>query len=353
MECGHSFCKMCWTTHLKTQIMDKGNCDGVLCMASNCSYILDDNLVTTLIPDKNLQHRYQTLLATSYIQHNPYLKRCPAPGCTNAIKVGRLPGTASDNPKDLYTVTCRCGFVFCFSCGEQSHQLISCEMLFQWLKIVRESDAESQHWIATNTKPCPKCKANIEKTGGCHQMRCGNTNCCFEFCWRCLCEWSRGGEHYWCQSRQPPSPPPALDLSPTKQGLHIGHYNNHMVQWTKERTLLADLRIRLENLKREGTLNWVGVEVLCLQPALEALSFCRQTLACAAVFGLFCEETKGNSQLQIFKANKEDLELAVENLTTFLEANGFWEEDGKWKDCTNAMERNVSILFINKFLYKI
>jgi ariadne-1 len=34
------------------------------------------------------------------------------------------------------------------------------------------SDEIDKAWISLNTKPCPKCKLNIEKNQGCMHMTC-------------------------------------------------------------------------------------------------------------------------------------------------------------------------------------
>jgi len=50
----------------------------------------------------------------------------------------------------------------------------------------------------SHTKDCPKCKAPIEKSGGCNFMRCGKPNCRFEFCWLCLDDWKTHNDHFSC-----------------------------------------------------------------------------------------------------------------------------------------------------------
>ena len=39
-------------------------------------------------------------------------------------------------------------------------------------------------WLNANTKKCPKCRANIEKTYGCNWMTCHS--CKHGFCWLCM-----------------------------------------------------------------------------------------------------------------------------------------------------------------------
>ena len=43
------------------------------------------------------------------------------------------------------------------------------------------SNPQNIGWIMDNTKPCPNCKAPIEKNGGCNHMHC--TTCSHDFDW--------------------------------------------------------------------------------------------------------------------------------------------------------------------------
>jgi len=61
-------------------------------------------------------------------------------------------------------------------------------------------EALSMALIASNSKPCPECKVNTEKNGGCDHITCQNVqaNCTHEWCWVCLRAWdSIDGYHHW------------------------------------------------------------------------------------------------------------------------------------------------------------
>jgi hypothetical protein len=60
------------------------------------------------------------------------------------------------------------------------------------------SDKESNTWIKKNTQPCPLCKTNIEKDGGCNHMTCIKCNPKIHFCWICKTIYSLNeiNDHY-------------------------------------------------------------------------------------------------------------------------------------------------------------
>lgn len=64
-------------------------------------------------------------------------------------------------------ITCKCGFKFCFDCGDKVHVPVPCKLLKLW----RQSDnEETMDWLIKSTKPCPNCSTAIEKNGGCNHM---------------------------------------------------------------------------------------------------------------------------------------------------------------------------------------
>ncbi|MGH7974306.1 MAG: hypothetical protein ACREBR_02175, partial [bacterium] len=95
---------------------------------------------------------------------------------------------------------------FCFACKTVPHHWpASCDVVEKWidkisvemgLLIGRKDDEEGagnadnsetfqdvahRLWIKANTRPCPKCKAPIEKNDGCNHMICSNRHCHYEF----------------------------------------------------------------------------------------------------------------------------------------------------------------------------
>lgn len=106
-------------------------------------------------------------------QHNRSLRWCPSPGCGLAIKVNQLLAYQKN-------CSCKCGYSFCFQCGETSHDPIPCALMENWRMNSNDLNVE---YLTKYTKECPKCYAIIEKNGGCNRMICRKCN--HPFCWLC------------------------------------------------------------------------------------------------------------------------------------------------------------------------
>ncbi|KAH3757010.1 Serine/threonine-protein phosphatase 6 regulatory ankyrin repeat subunit B [Pelomyxa schiedti] len=85
-----------------------------------------------------------------------------------------------------------CGFHYCAQCMFAKHEG-TCESYFQ--NVLEEERGkrresrkakemfESEKWIKDFSKPCPGCKCNIKRSGGCSHIVC--KNCQFQWCWLC------------------------------------------------------------------------------------------------------------------------------------------------------------------------
>jgi ariadne-1 len=68
MECGHRFCKRCWSEYLTTKIMEEGMGQTIACAAHNCPILVDDKTVTELVTDPKVKLKYQHLITNSFVQ---------------------------------------------------------------------------------------------------------------------------------------------------------------------------------------------------------------------------------------------------------------------------------------------
>lgn len=310
LGCGHSFCKECWVQYLSTKIMEEGQSGRILCPASDCNVLIDDQAVLPIVTDNRVRFRYQQLITNSYVECNKHMRWCPKPECGHAIKVAY---------PEMQPVRCKCDTVFCFLCGGSWHEPVKCDLIMKWKKKC-DDDSETSHWIAANTKECPKCHVTIEKNGGCNHMICKKVECKEEFCWVCLGPWKlHGSSWYACNKYDETEGKAARDAQEKSRALlqrylfYCTRYMNHMASLKFENKLYASVREKMKEMQQHN-MSWIEVQFLI--KAVDVLCQCRQTLMYTYVFAYYLEKT---NQCVIFEDNQRDLERATELLSEYLE----------------------------------
>lgn len=231
------------------------------------------------------------------------MKWCPSAGCDNAVCL-----EAYFHEQLRESIRCSCRSYFCFECHENSHDPVPCQMLKEWAA-VKADDLEAQEWILRNTKPCPGCKINIEKQGGCMHMTC--RQCRRQFCWVCMALW--GGSHN-CGNN--PIVPP---VEGTKYLRRFATYN------AKHETMKQAYNLDVINYKHMMALDneieldsqWIKAEFVA--NAIEILLQCRRTLMHSYIFSYFM--TTMDNQMYMFEENLIYLERYTEQLSKTLEVN--------------------------------
>lgn len=230
------------------------------------------------------------------------MKWCPAANCQNAIKLeaGRI-------ASQLASIRCSCGHYFCFHCQGASHDPIPCEMLTLWAKN-KEEDLEAQKWILEHTKPCPTCKTNIEKNGGCMHMTC--RSCKHEFCWVCMGKWSRAHN---CNHD--------AVINPSAEGLtHVRRFAAYNAKHeTMKQSYLIERagykKFQKPGLKLELEMQWINIDFV--SHAVEILLESRRTLMHSYIFSYYM--TTIDNQMYIFEENLKYLERCTEQLSEILQ----------------------------------
>ncbi|KHJ98692.1 IBR domain protein [Oesophagostomum dentatum] len=127
---------------------------------------------------------------------------CPRKTCQNPVLVSE---------RTVNLGTCQvCGLSFCVLCFRAYHGVDGCNFkTIDKQRILKEWNSAGEQervlmarrfgglknlqriidtllnegWIDGNSKPCPRCRVNIEKNEGCNKMHC--TKCDVMFCWLC------------------------------------------------------------------------------------------------------------------------------------------------------------------------
>jgi hypothetical protein len=187
--CKHIYCIDClrqyFTQRIKDGLVLNLPCPDPLCKEE----VAPDDVRCVL--GQEMWEKYDHLVLMTALKQDPNICWCPFPRCTNAIY---------RDPEEEPKMQCNaCSYQFCAECSEAWHGDMSCEEHAK-IKAKIESSAEKQiplfnMWTnkrAKLVKPCPGCKAYIEKFDGCNHMTC--MSCKYEFCWICLSEYVSG--HY-------------------------------------------------------------------------------------------------------------------------------------------------------------
>jgi len=164
-----------------------------------------------------MAEKYLNFDIKAFVDSNPNIRWCPHPGCGQAVSMA--PPTSEDmaspplSTDPAVTVHCGHDHYFCWGCSGEPHEPCDCEQWKTWLNHIEEmkpkigdttmaevDEAASNKWLASRSKPCPKCRAPIERTEGCNHMCC--RKCRHNFCWVCLGTWkihgSRTGGYFDC-----------------------------------------------------------------------------------------------------------------------------------------------------------
>ncbi|VDL48330.1 unnamed protein product [Hymenolepis diminuta] len=347
LGCDHFYCRNCWTRYLESKILNNNQANKLTCPTPKCECLIDDDCVADLLssscepstssspnsqisvvdytssnPTSNQSRAFrafQRLVVNSFVQHHRHLTWCPGVDCGYAVCSNEEYGTMGPEGKMLEVICSNCKEIFCFNCGNPWHEPVLCKYLKLWLTKMK-NDSGTAHWVAANTKECPKCKATIEKNGGCNHMTCRNADCKYEFCWVCLGGWdAHGAQWYVCNSYKEAAARKAREAQDKNREalsrylFFYDRYANHDQSRKLEATLKDSVANRMQELEDQG-FNWIDVKFI--RHVVEVLCACRRTLMYTYVFAYFL---KPSNEALIFEANQSDLERAAENLSRILE----------------------------------
>jgi len=182
--CEHHYCKDCFEEYIKVAINDGQPFKA--CPAEGCKEILAPKLCYDLFGNnEEMYSKYKRFLLQNIVDTSCNLLWCSGMECSNTIHLLKM--KKSDNT--LLNIRCPCGYCFCFACRNVAHRPLKCDQFAKWRGAVGKEDVSNYSWILENSKPCPKCRVNIEKNHGCMHMTCAK--CSHEFCWLCLGDWKQ------------------------------------------------------------------------------------------------------------------------------------------------------------------
>eukprot|EP01028_Stygiella_incarcerata_P007655 TRINITY_DN318_c0_g1_i2.p1 TRINITY_DN318_c0_g1~~TRINITY_DN318_c0_g1_i2.p1 ORF type:complete len:494 (-),score=90.89 TRINITY_DN318_c0_g1_i2:133-1614(-) len=311
ISCGHYACEECWSGWVTAKLESGPSVIHSCCLMPKCPNVIPESLFKRVLP-KDKYEVFSRYLLRSFVDDNPNVRWCPAPGCGRAI----FCATAVSRK-----VVCSCGHEFCFQCSREPHQPAPCELLSDWEQKEKDDSGNSK-WLVAYSKECPNCKRPINKDEGCNHMTC--SVCGHEFCWICSGPWSEHGSHtggyYSCNRFKKGD---SSEVSDARADLeryahYFERYNAHFMSDDTKKKLVSTVEDKKKDwLTMHPKLSWLDAGFFddSVKELLNVRSVLRYTYVCAYYLP---ETPKAN----MFQYRQSQLEGACEQLADLLYNHG-------------------------------
>jgi ariadne-1 len=311
LDCGHRFCLPCWKGWFGAAYDKGADCIFTNCPHYECKEIVSQDFFTRHIT-KDQRVRVEEWMTNAFVKLNARIKWCPRNGCDKAVEYGKT---------GMKTVTCECGYQFCFGCGNEAHEPAPCKAVVEWLK----KDNSLILWLRENRKAkdvknCTGCHEIIEKNQGCKHMTC--RNCKHEFCWLCYQPW-HGHNESLCNNYEQKDKEQELKESQgdsSAAGLrryqfYFTRFENHQKSIKFAERIRADADKKMHKMQdMEGT---SGSQVAFLLDAVNTVIDCRRLLQWSYPWSFLLDD--GSSLKTHFKMHQDMLEELTEELSGMTE----------------------------------
>ena len=307
LKCNHNFCKDCFIEYINNKLLTQPmNILETPCPLNGCNLYLTRTIYRKCITEKKMQKIFAKSVVYNFIRTNKEIKVCPNAYCNYSIRV---------QDSIAKEIICKCGYIFCFSCLEESHIPCNCEMVKKWNSfqkklykkysdLIKTRDGnlkylDDYNWIKNNTKKCPKCQISIEKNQGCNHMVCQKEagGCGYQFCWNCLGSWKH--HNYNCYKNEEKKI--NNELEDKELDRFIKYYKGWKIQ-EYNINFNEKIRNKIEEYKNDlvEEKNLVQDDVKFLEDALETIFNCNRLLKYIFIFGYFLKE---NANITLFEYN--------------------------------------------------
>lgn len=322
LGCGHAFCVTCWRDYLghRANNTTAAGMLNTVCMQKDCKLKVNKDLWEKLTMKKDFE-KYQYFLLKSYVDSDLRLTFCPNPKCDRLLRFTQ--DLVSYRPRE--EAMCQsCGSLFCFACGLESHNPITCKQLQNWRQR-NEDDEESLKLIKATTKNCFHCGMATIRNEGCNHMTCRKESggCGGEWCWLCRGDWKTHGQHtggfYSCNKYEQSDGKKADDEAATLKARadmfkhYFDRFFNHEVAQKSAEKKKENFQ-EILNKYREKTAR----DPKFLGEALDTLIHARHMLKYTYCYGFFMDDLKHTQTKPLFEYQQANAEGITERLADAL-----------------------------------
>ena len=343
--CGeHWLCIPCWVDAIRHNYkMNGSNSFVMICPFQSCCSLYSLKLVSNIAEScgsaGDLISTYYRFCAMAVVPKKSDLAFCRNPVCECIVKQPLLNGTSGDFQRVMCT---ECGASFCFKCGMLEHSPATCLMLSKWTK-KGVDDSETANWVLANCKPCPGCKKNTEKNGGCNHMTC--MGCHHEWCWVCEGSWTKhGSDFYQCNHFKKENEQSKRNRNEAQDSLnkYIHYYTrfkNHERSLELDAGTIGQVRAHVRSMLTSGISGFS--DTLYLEETARTLTDCRHTLTNTYIYAFYLPEGRGKT---LFEYNQGQLEASTEGLSRIVEGCEMKKERSAVVNQKNAAQMFLKIL---------
>jgi ariadne-1 len=325
--CGHLACIDCWRGHFEARIDSR---EKITCV--ECGGHVSMSTIAQFVGPVMLR-RYCLLFCEQDIQEGRQNIHCIRPECPFVLTIESV-GCCG-------VATCKCGMRVCWHCRGEAHAPVTCDQMARWRVISEDKSVIQNEWEMSNTKPCPKCKARIEKNGGCNHMTC--RSCSYEFCWICGHRWSGHNASYQCNSEQNFDDKFAAKAGDLERAAFFSrHYRAHQLSQVNEHKAKERTLMRLANLYISNGMRGDEASEFAIR-AVSAVDTARSVLIWSYPYAFFMKPGQG---LALFQHLQAQLAIYVDELTDCIEnkADSSMETIVKF---LMTVEKNTEVLILH------
>lgn len=358
VSCSHKFCRECWREYL-TRKIDDGSVTQIFCPANECFTIIEHEIVESLV-SREMARKYLHFDIKAFVDSNPTMKWCPAPGCGLAVRNPYLNdsdnllqttmhSTSTPYNQELSkSIECDCGHYFCWDCLQEGHEPTTCINWKEWFEKIQklkpedlsnanqnEEQSANYLWLMSNSKKCPNsnCNAPIQKNEGCNHMKC--SKCKHDFCWVCMEPWKKHssltGGYFQCNryevlnkvSKKEKDQLTEAEDSHSKvvELNRFVHYytrfRNHEQSYIIEKPLLESTKSKFETIINAIMQTDTEVDARFIEDAIRELLRARRILRSSYVFGFYLDSTRTYKKF-IFEFIQTEFEESTEILSQMI-----------------------------------
>ncbi|XP_042483649.1 probable E3 ubiquitin-protein ligase ARI8 [Macadamia integrifolia] len=357
--CGHLFCVSCWAGYISSSIKDGPGCLMLRCPDQSCSVAIDQDLIDQFTSEED-KEKFSNYLLRSYVETNRKIKWCPSPGCGYAVKFAVASNSRS------WDVTCHCSYSFCWNCTEEVHRpVVDCDTVGKWV-LKQSHEGANVNWVLTHSKPCPKCKRQIEKNDGCLHITC-TPPCKYEFCWLCLGPWSKHGElrggFYSCDKFLKSKLNGTYDEAEKRREMaenSLDRSAHYYERWASNHSLGKEALANLQEIQTGKKLKELslgeGVSEMELESIREAwllIVECRRVLKWTYVYGYYLPEYE-EVKRAFFEYLQGEAESGLKRLHYCVEKElkGYLEVEGSIPDFHEFLTKIVGLTKVTRNYFK-